>query len=339
MKNKDLTYYHNLINKYFLGEATAEEQTEIVNWIQESQDNKSSFESIKATWEMLNRDLLRKNINKEKDWQRIQEEIEERQQTEAEQDVPTPTISFLAKNFIKFAAAFLALMIPFYFLYKELAGPNIQEVLATKLIEQTLPDGTSVTLNKGAFIKFPEEFRGKERNIEVSGEIYLDVKHDSLMPFIVSTGDYTIKVLGTSFYVNSTPGNGKVKVVLDEGKVMLYNNLSPAVTTILNPNEIAVANKSGAKIIKSVNTDPNYMAFKTRKLSFDNTPFHQVLNDLQRTYHIRYKIDRTSPILNSNLTAEFEGATLDDIHRVIEASLCIEITENDKVYVITGEGC
>jgi ferric-dicitrate binding protein FerR (iron transport regulator) len=339
MEKKDLTYYHNLINKYFLGEATSEEQTEIVNWIQESEANKSSFESIKTTWEMLNRDMLRKNINKEKDWQRIQEEIEERKQIEVEGEAPAPTISFLAKNFMKFAAAFLALMIPFYFLYKELAGPDMQEIIAGNMMEQTLSDGSSVTLNKGASIIFPKEFRGKERNIEITGEVYLNVRHDSLMPFIVSTGDYTIKVLGTSFYINSTPGNGKVKVVLDEGKVMLYNNATPATTTILNPNESAEATKSGAKIKKSVNTDPNYLSFKTRKLSFDNTPFHKVLNDLQRSYHVRYKIDRTSSVLNSNLTAEFEAASLDDIHRVIEASLCIEIKKEGKVYVIKGDGC
>ncbi|MBF4516997.1 FecR domain-containing protein [Flavobacterium sp. ANB] len=83
--------------------------------------------------------------------------------------------------------------------------------------EVFLEDGSVVILNSNSSITYSEDFE-TARNISLSGEAYFKVFHDKNRPFVVQTHDVKVKVLGTSFDINSY-NHRQTKVSVLTGKV------------------------------------------------------------------------------------------------------------------------
>ncbi len=67
-----------------------------------------------------------------------------------------------------------------------------------------LADGTKVWLNAASSITYPTSFTGKNREVNISGEVYMEVKKDAKKPFRVILKDGgEVEVLGTSFNINA----------------------------------------------------------------------------------------------------------------------------------------
>ena len=84
----------------------------------------------------------------------------------------------------------------------------------------TLPDGSRVWLNSGTYVFYPDRF-DRERQLFVSGEVYMDVTKDPDRPFRVDTRNVCIRVLGTRFNVRSYTEDRYVETSLVEGSVSL----------------------------------------------------------------------------------------------------------------------
>ena len=82
-----------------------------------------------------------------------------------------------------------------------------------------LSDGTEVWLNADTRLRFPLKFPRASREVEVEGEAYFKVAGNARAPFIVHTPLTDVRVLGTSFNVN-TYEKGTVRTALVEGKVI-----------------------------------------------------------------------------------------------------------------------
>lgn len=72
-----------------------------------------------------------------------------------------------------------------------------------------LSDGTKVWLNADSKIKYPVSFGQDKREVSLRGEGYFEVAKDSTRPFIVSTDKMDVRVLGTTFDVNTYEEEGK----------------------------------------------------------------------------------------------------------------------------------
>ena len=63
-----------------------------------------------------------------------------------------------------------------------------------------LSDGTEVILNAGSILRYPVNFAGDKREVELVGEAFFKVaKSDK--PFFVRMGENNIRVYGTRFNV------------------------------------------------------------------------------------------------------------------------------------------
>ena len=96
-------------------------------------------------------------------------------------------------------------------------GSNVQRYANSgeSAIMVGLPDGTQAWLNPGTELAFDSTFNTDERNVSLSGEAYFD--------FIVTTGSFRIKVLGTVFNVRDFPGDTSPAVSLAQGSVAMQN--------------------------------------------------------------------------------------------------------------------
>ena len=99
-------------------------------------------------------------------------------------------------------------------LYNTLNVPRGSKVVTIKL-----SDGTQVWLNSESSLRYPASFTGIERRVEITGEAYFEVAHNTAMPFIVKKDAMEIKVSGTSFNINAYEDEGINKVTLLEGSI------------------------------------------------------------------------------------------------------------------------
>jgi transmembrane sensor len=152
--------------------------------------------------------------------------------------------------------------------------------------EVILPDGTHAWLDALSSIIFPTAFTGKQRTVEVRGQVYLEVAHDTSKPFIVNSKGQTIEVLGTHFNVDAYADEPAIKTTLLEGSIRLNR------TIILKPGEQAANSGKGIKITK---VDPeNALGWKQDDFVFSDDTFDQAMRKIARWYNVEIIYDHVS---------------------------------------------
>ena len=92
-------------------------------------------------------------------------------------------------------------------------------------------------MNSDSKITYPLVFSGNARKVILTGEAYFEVTKNSGQPFIVQTENFNVKVLGTSFCINTFSDNGKVYTALESGVVEM--DCGRENTLILAPGQVA----------------------------------------------------------------------------------------------------
>src|SRR5690606_23802101 len=128
-------------------------------------------------------------------------------------------------------------------------------------------------------LRYPVQFSGKQRLVDLTGEAYFEVSHvkqrDGRVPFVVRTAQQEVEVLGTHFNIKAYPEEAATKTTLLEGSVRVSLNgahYQPSVSSILKPNQQATIAK-GSQHISLATVDPiNAVAWKDGNFAFhDNT--------------------------------------------------------------------
>ncbi len=110
----------------------------------------------------------------------------------------------------------------------------------------SLPDGSQVWLNAGSRLDYKSaDFNHTLREVNLSGEAYFDIAHNTQKPFIVRSGNMRIKVLGTMFNVKAYPEEQNIETSLIKGSVEITINDRPNDKYILSPNEKLVISTNG----------------------------------------------------------------------------------------------
>ena len=154
-----------------------------------------------------------------------------------------------------------------------------------------LPDGTQVWLNAESSIQFPKKFEGKTRDVNIHGEAYLDVKRDSIHPFIVHTDYFTTTVLGTSFDVRAYSERDAL-LTLVSGKVDM-KSISGSGHKTLAPGDQATWSKDGSLTVEQVDTYP-FIQWKNGFFYFNNVSLLNIMQELGRWYNVSIVFENPS---------------------------------------------
>lgn len=174
-----------------------------------------------------------------------------------------------------------------------------------KRYEVLLSDDTRVMLNAGTEITFPIAFNGSTREISIKGQAYLDVAPDPNKPFIVHLPGNEVKVLGTSFDVNTyDPAN--VQVALVKGSVSIHSK-SDSVKLI--PGKAAIC-QQGANIQLTAFDTSNVLAWQTSIYNFSDEPLSNVMDIIHREYGINITYDDPG-VKNRKVLAWLDVTTVD----------------------------
>lgn len=153
--------------------------------------------------------------------------------------------------------------------------------------EVRLPDGSSVWLNSSSALTYPTDFKMREqREVELKGEAYFEVRKDHKHPFIVKTEQQVVRVLGTHFNINAYPEEKRVKTTLLEGAVQVSGR---AGVRTLKPGQ--QSDLSSVHIeVKTVQVD-DAVAWKNGYFMFNYESLDMVMRKIARWYDVEFQYD------------------------------------------------
>ena len=239
-------------------------------------------------------------------------------------------ISFLSIGRIVACAGILIIGISLFHKYL-FTEPSTQYFTAyTKLGETkdiTLPDGTLLSLNSCSSVKYPKTFNNDTREIDLSGEAFLEVAHDEEKPFIVHTSDMSVRVLGTKFNIKAYPTDQQTSVYVKQGKVKVS---VPDADICLNADETLSLDKTHGTFNKD-KQGIDWSTWRLGHLEYDNTPLRDVIHELERLYGV--KIEGDKALFSSySLTGEHENPSLESVLKSIRYTIGIKYRiEGQKV--------
>ena len=93
---------------------------------------------------------------------------------------------------------------------------------------------------------------------------------------------------------------------------------------------------NSSKILeKSVNTNPNFLAWKTHDFIFEDVPLSEVFTCLENVYHVN--IDVQEPELNDLLlNAQFDKKSIDFILNVVGITFDLDLTAEKEKYTFSS---
>ncbi len=147
----------------------------------------------------------------------------------------------------------------------------------------TLADGTKVWLNAASSLKFPTTFTGAERVVELTGEAYFEVVHNSKQPFKVKTANQIIQDIGTQFNVNVYADEDAAATTLVEGSVKILN---AGKQTIIKPGQQYLQKENGVSGVKGDVDIDEVTAWKNGMFQFNNADIKTIMRQISRWYNV-----------------------------------------------------
>ncbi|MEQ9467964.1 MAG: FecR domain-containing protein [Ekhidna sp.] len=302
-----------VLAKYFSGNATKDEISSVETWRSESEENAKAFYDSKLVWLSSGK-------------------IEDAPSHILEQIIDKPQakqVSFLARSWVRYAsAAILVLAISLLFVLNR----NTSEI---NYSDQSLSDGSVVSLHGDARVEVLN-FNKDIREVRVYGKAYFDIERDENRPFVIHTSNATVKVLGTSFVVDAV--GSKTEVLVESGLVELLKSGKNEVSVKLAKGEMGLVDNNNEGIIKRNNSDLNYLAWKTKIITFNQSSMAEVQEVIEEVYGINMKFENPN-FKNCKLTAKFNKKKARDAIEIIARTFNVQYEYSSKEAVLKGKGC
>lgn len=275
----------NLLYRYFAGDVSPEELHKVRLWSEQSEANRNS---LRRERKLFNAIMLAGSP------QRVAEVDGTDTQSEGK-DTGKHRPKLIGMLFR--GAACLALVAGMGAAYLWLSGiatPNQLAYQTVKVpsgqrVELILPDSTHVWVNANTTVRYPLEFAEDSRNVELDGEAYFEVKHNSQCPFVVHTSKMDIEDLGTKFNVDAYSGNNYQEASLIEGKVSVKMPGGKGHTYVLESGKMLTV-ADGKEWIKDISDTDKYR-WTEGLYCFSAKTMAQIMKDFEKLYGIRIVVD------------------------------------------------
>jgi transmembrane sensor len=201
-----------------------------------------------------------------------------------------------------------------------------------------LADGSTVLLNEGSRLDYPENFGSSTREVTLIGEGYFDIQHETGRPFIVHTGKITTTVLGTAFNIKAYPHQTEIIVTVTRGKVKVSDD--KRILGVLRPNEsIAVNTENNLFRQQKVNA-ADTVEWKKQYLVFEDITMQDAAVLIAARYNVHISFSKES-LKDCIISATFlDNENLEQVLTVVTGVVNARYTTqpNDQI-IISGEGC
>ena len=321
-------HIENLISLKILGEISNEDESKLDEWKSASKENYKYFQDLEKIYKAASAiSVETDSINIDREWARFESSIQ-KDKKESRHSV----------GWLRIAASVAVIAVLGYSLWNGSFQSKEITILADYSGQEvTLPDNSIVTLNNGAEITYPRKFSNDNRDIDLTGEAFFEVTRDENKPFIVNLGLSNVEVLGTSFNINTDNYNDEIEVIVNTGKVR-FANTSTQESVILTRGEKGMLMKNSNLLSKVQNNDANFIAWKTRKIVFNDIELDEVIQTLNKLYETQIAFS-TEVGQNCKVTVSFDNQSIEAIMSVLEATLNLEYKKSGDIFEIVKTGC
>lgn len=314
------------IAKFLAGEASPDDAAALHAWIEESEANRKVFELAEAAWALASTDRYQKP-----------DSVAAFRALKASTSAPK-TIYFTP---LGIAASLLlgGCIAAGIYLASRSEEITIEQPWITKATKQAneawvLSEGSSVTLNSNSRLRYPKTFQ-HTRTVELTGEAFFTVTPDATKPFVITTDDLEVRVLGTEFNVSAQPADSLVRVQVVHGKVMMLHG---ADSIFLYANQKGFYRKSTQALWIEETKTNNNLGYATHTFTYEDRSLQAILNDLSAAYNVTFELSN-SRVNDCHLTGEYHDMPLPVILEVICKSLDLTYRINGNQVYISGDGC
>ena len=334
MTNAMQEHYEHLILKLLDGTISAEEKKDLDRWAAESAGNREIVERSSLLWKLGKQASPVTNFQTEQEWEKLASRVNETPREHAKERVLTP-----GSYALRVAASVAFLMLCSFILYLTVFK---QQTIVTEsngtITHLTLPDGSEVWLNKESKLIYADNFPGKERLVELSGEAFFQVTKNPDKAFIIHTSEADVRVLGTSFNVKAYGQDTSTGVFVVTGLVQFSSRHGQHTGLALKPGEGATLIHGQSMAVREAESE-NVLAWKDRKLTFKKTHLREVAKTLERYFGITVEVTNKD-LLTCRFTSSFNDPSLEEVMEALRVSLDLQIVhQSGNVYRLEGNGC
>ncbi|MDR1556981.1 MAG: FecR domain-containing protein [Tannerellaceae bacterium] len=305
----------DILQRYIEGNASQAEKEAVAKWLDAGRENRREF-------------LLLRHMYDATLWS-------ETESVASGKTVQRKLSVKIASECLKVAAIFLLAFAFCYFLSSRKEDLAVSQTVYTpegQRTEITLTDGTQVILNAKTRFTFPNRFEGTERKVELDGEAYFKVPEDKSKPFIVTTRDYQIKVLGTEFNVNAYRIEAYFETALLKGSVEVISRHTSE-TIRLMPNQYVYTENKQLKLAYLQNH--NHFLWREGIIAFEDEPITDVLEKMQLYYDIRIDV-KNQTLYGERYSGKFRTKDgIEHVLKVLKLRYKFKYTRDNESNIIT----
>ena len=279
-------------------------------------------EGVRAIWQGVEPEPLVLNV--EAAWQKVNKKTQ-----------PKVISIFSAGVYKVAAAAVLFAVLGIWAVTNFKSATTTVTTAANELKQVTLPDGSQVWLHEFTSLTYSNNLSGSTRELSLNGLAFFDVKRDESRPFIITTPNGLVKVLGTSFEVNAFKQDTFERVTVKTGKVKFENNAGNELVLTANKEGVLTNNGTAQETLVEAN---ELVLWHTHKLTFNNETMDKVAQKIARYYHVKIKFSNQA-IINCHFTGSFDQPQLSQVLNALSKALQITYVQETDVITFSGEGC
>lgn len=315
--------------KYISGDMSAERREVVEAWIKENPEHEKEYTDMKKIWEWSGASDSNPEVDVDRAWSDFVKLRDNRPQQIVVLKDRKRSLSWKKWTV---AAAVAVLLMSSWAILRWTLSTSISLNSNDVLQQAVLPDGSTVYLNKKTVLDYKKNWLAKERTVVLSkGEVFFDVKRDTMQPFVIQSGNSKITVLGTSFHVRRA--KGETEVIVSSGSVRVDHGSSHV---RLKPNDRVVIRDTARTQVKvDMVEDQLYKYYIHQEFIFENTPLSRVFDVLGKAFDKKFVVvnDKDKGL---RYTATFERQSLNEMLDVILKTFDLKIEKKGNVYYVKG---
>jgi len=307
------------LTNYFKGQASKSDIEWVEIW---SRENQAEFYQLKSIWEEFGSLATSYQPDLAEAWKNI--------------DGRTPDDQSLNLYWLpRIAAALLvAVSLVWYWGFKVNTSWGVtsaETLVAGKvMLENTLSDGSLVSISPLSSVQIEEGYGTHHRKVVLGGKAFFEVNNNPQIPFVLEASDAVITVLGTSFLVDDK--ERELLLIVEEGEVAL--KIEEKEYRVEN-GKMAFYDKSNGSVRISEEKDPNYLAWKTGVLHFEDQDINRFARTIEEHYKVQITIDKSQSRRRISSTFNLVTQDIQEVLEIVEATHGFEVKkQGPKSYLI-----
>jgi len=246
----------------------------------------------------------------------------------------------LMRRSVMLVAASVAVLIALgIFMFRPAKQEWVQIETGLKQIKEVdLPDGNKVFLNADSKMLYPKSGNNKICEIYIQGEAWFEMMEPSDIEYRIVAGTTLMVCHQSKFNLKAIPASGNIKINVAEGKLNVSESAGTGYVLAIEKGKYCDFNTSNKLILSGEIEDDNFLAWKTKRISFDKTPLISVVSILSDYYQVKIDL-KNEKIQSCRISETFENKSLEDVLKEIKQITNTKIKKEKHGYILDGNGC